>query len=72
LSLDQTFSDDDKVDGMVVDGSDRVSAVLNLGASSLLAPGVLLQVHAGVGLTEDAPDYTFSISLPVRFDLPTL
>lgn len=72
ISLDQTFSDDNKVNGRVVDGSDQVSAVLNVGVSSLLAPGVLLQLNAGVGLTEDAPDYTFSISLPIRFDLPTL
>jgi hypothetical protein len=72
VSLDQTFSDDDKVNGRVVNDSGQVSAVLNVGASSLLAPGVLLQLNAGVGLTEESPDYTITISLPIRFDLPTL
>ncbi len=69
-SLDQVFSDDDKVDGSVINDSGQVASVLNLGASSLLAPGVLLQFNVGIGLTEDAPDYTVGISLPIRFGLP--
>jgi hypothetical protein len=72
VSLDQIFSDDDKVHGRVVNDSSQVQAVLNIGASSLLAPGILLQVNAGVGLTDESPDYVFTISLPIRFGLPTL
>lgn len=35
----------------------------------ILGRGVLLQIHAGVGLTEDAPDYRIGVSLPMRVDL---
>jgi hypothetical protein len=31
---------------------------------------MLLDVALGIGLTENAPDFTFRISLPIRFDLP--
>jgi hypothetical protein len=31
---------------------------------------VLLDVSAGIGLTEEAPDYSLRVALPVRLDLP--
>jgi hypothetical protein len=31
---------------------------------------VLLDVTAGIGLTEDAPDYSVTVSVPFHFDLP--
>jgi Putative MetA-pathway of phenol degradation len=72
LSLDQTFSDDTRVNGSVINDSDQVAAVLNVGVSSLLAPGVLLLLNAGIGLTDESPDYAVTISLPIRFALPGL
>ena len=29
-------------------------------------------IAGGIGLTDEAPDYFISISLPIRFDLPVL
>jgi hypothetical protein len=31
---------------------------------------VLLNLTAGVGLTDDAPDYSVMLSLPIRFGIP--
>lgn len=70
LSLQQTFSKELKLSGSSLSGSDQVSSSLIVGASSVLGAGVLLSVNAGVGLTDDAPDYFVGISLPIRFNLP--
>jgi Putative MetA-pathway of phenol degradation len=70
--LDQRFGDEFEVDGETLSGSDTVQSTLFLGASSLLGRGVLLDVSAGVGLTDDAPDYSVAVALPIRFDLPLI
>jgi hypothetical protein len=70
VSLDQTFADDVKFKGNKIKDSDQVSSTLNLGISSILARNVLLQLVGGVGLTPDAPDYSVTVSLPMRFDVP--
>jgi hypothetical protein len=70
--LDQRFADDFEVDGQPVRGSDQVMSTLSIGAASILGRGVLLDLAAGVGLTDDAPDYSVSVSLPIRFDLPII
>ena len=70
LSLNQNFVQDSKLNGKKQNGSHQVASVLNLGFSSILARNVLLQMVAGVGLTDDAPDYSVELSLPIRFSLP--
>lgn len=70
LSLQQTFSKEQRIGGSSVPGSDEVSSVFVAGASSVLGRGVLLSLNAGVGLTDDAPDYFVGVSLPIRFNLP--
>jgi hypothetical protein len=70
LALDQTFVDGSKVDGEGINGSDSVIGTATLGASVVLGRGVLLDVAADIGLTDDAPDYAARASLPIRFNLP--
>src|SRR5690606_6793619 len=70
--LDQSFIDEFEVDGQSIDGSDRVESVLSFGASAILTRNALLDVSVGVGLTDDSPDYTVSVSLPIRFSTPGL
>jgi hypothetical protein len=70
LSLQQTFGNETRFGGRSIPGTDQVSSVLVVGASSVLGRGVLLSVNAGVGLTDDAPDYFVGVSLPIRFNLP--
>jgi hypothetical protein len=50
-------------------GPDEVRSVFSVGASSLVWRHFLLDAELGIGLTRDAPDYTFRLALPVRFDL---
>lgn len=70
FTFDQTFIDDFEIDGRKVNGSDLVSATLNIGASMIVGPRLLLDLVAGVGVTDDSPDYTVRVSLPFRFDTP--
>lgn len=72
FQLQTTFSEDTEIDGTTINDSDEVQGVLVIGASSILGRGVLLDVAGGIGLTDDAPDYFVTISVPIRFDLPTL
>jgi hypothetical protein len=67
FTFDQQFHSPFRFGGMPVDGSSRTVAFLTTGASSLLHRGVLLDIAARFGLTEDSPDYALVISLPVRF-----
>ena len=57
-----------ELDGDNLDGSGRTFGTLVLGGTTLLAPGTLLNLSAGVGLTDDADDFSVSVSLPVRLD----
>jgi hypothetical protein len=70
LALGQRFINNTKVDGEGVDGSDGVAGTATFGASVILGRGVLLDVAADIGLTDDAPDYAARASLPIRFNLP--
>ena len=68
FSLDQTFASAFKRNGAELRGTDRLSSIFNFSTSTILGRGLLLRVNAGVGLTEDAPDYRFGVSLPFRFN----
>jgi hypothetical protein len=50
-----------------VAGSQLTIGVMEVGASTLLTPRMLLSVQAGIGLTRDAPDFRLTVALPVRF-----
>jgi hypothetical protein len=49
-----------------------VIGTLSLGASSIIGRGKFLDITAGVGLTDAAPDYSIGASLSIRFDVPVL
>lgn len=65
--LDQVYSKDLEFAGRRIDGSDQLSSSFTFGTSIIVGPRALLRLTAGIGLTNDAPDYSFSVSLPVRF-----
>jgi hypothetical protein len=65
--LQQSFVDEFEVNGAAVAGSRQTIGALALGASSIIGRGRFLDVTAGVGLTEDAADYSLGISYSVRF-----
>jgi hypothetical protein len=70
FGLDQRFIDTAKSDGEEIDGSDSVIGTATIGASVVLGGGMLLDVAADIGLTDDAPAYAARASLPIRFNLP--
>lgn len=70
FGLQQTFIDDFERNGTKIPGSDQTQSTAIFGVSSVLGRGVFLDVQAGIGLTEDAPDYFIGVSLPIRFDSP--
>lgn len=69
ISVDNQFFSETEVDGNKIDGSDFTSSVLNLGLSTIFSENTLLSVFTGIGITDDAPDYTVGLSIPVRTDL---
>lgn len=54
--------------GREIEGSDRLIGSFAVGGSTLLAPGTLLNLSVGIGLTDDADDFSLSLSVPVRLD----
>jgi hypothetical protein len=49
-----------------IDGTDITAVALNLGASTIVARGILLNLTTGIGISEDAPDYSIGLSGSVR------
>jgi hypothetical protein len=70
--LNQSFGDEVEVAGQRIRGSDTVQSILTFGASAILTRNMLLNGAVGVGLTDDSPDYSVSLSLPIRFNTPGL
>ena len=61
------YQDEGKFSGNEIIGSDRTIVSFEVGGSTLLAPGTLLNISVGFGLTDDADDFTITLSLPFRF-----
>jgi hypothetical protein len=68
--LNQTFVNELQIGDRTISGSDQVIGTLSLGASSIIGRGKFLDITAGVGLTDAAPDYSIGASLSIRFDVP--
>lgn len=70
LSYTYGFNTDYKwADGTSSESGDIVYASLNLSTNWRLSPKQSVIVGAGVGLTDDDPDFTFSLRVPLQFDL---
>lgn len=67
LSLNQVHRNRLRIGGQPIDGSSQLASSITFGTSVIVAPRMLLQVTAGMGLTDDAPDYSLGVSLPFRF-----
>jgi len=70
LLLSGAYQDETELSGSEIVGSDRVVGSFVVGGSTLLAPGTLLNLSAGIGLTDDADDFSITLSLPIRFGGP--
>ncbi|SDW27763.1 hypothetical protein [Nitrosomonas communis] len=70
LGLQQNFIDHTKLFGNSIPGTDAISSIFTLGASSILVGRLFLSTIAGIGLTKSAPDYFVSVAILLRFDVP--
>jgi len=70
LFLSTAYQNETKLSGNKIDGSGRTVGSFVVGGSTLLAPGTLLNLSFGIGLTDDADDLSISLSLPTRFGKP--
>jgi len=70
FQLSGGYQERTELSGSEVLGSDRTLGTFIVGSSTLLAPGTLLNLSAGIGLTDDADDFSIILSLPIRFDGP--
>lgn len=57
-----------EVNGNKIQGSEQTYGIVNIGTSSILSRNTMLQATVGIGVGEDAPDYSFNLSLPINFD----
>jgi hypothetical protein len=64
------YQGETEVFGNRIAGSERTIGSFVIGGSTLLAPGVLLNTSLGIGLTDDADDFSLMFSLPIRFSTP--
>jgi len=70
LLLSGAYQFETELAGMQIEGSDRTIATFLVGGSTLLARGTLLNLSAGIGLSDDADDFSILLSLPIRFGKP--
>ena len=65
-TISNQFLDETEFAGEQIDGSDLTAVTLNVGASTIVARGILLNLTTGIGISEDAPDYSIGLSGSVR------
>jgi hypothetical protein len=70
--LQNNFVQDIRLNDVTFRGSDTVQSILTFGASSILGRGILVDLQAGIGLTNSAPKYTVILSGTYRFGVPGL
>lgn len=68
LLFSGAYQKETEVSGSSVGGSDQVIGSFVVGGSTLLAPGVLIDLATGIGLTDDADDFSVTLSVPMSFD----
>lgn len=69
LSFDDQLVSSTQQNGNKVPNTDLNDARLILGTSVGVAPGTTLTFNASAGLTNQSPDFAFTISLPITFSL---
>ncbi|HWA46341.1 MAG TPA: hypothetical protein VHA10_24195 [Hypericibacter adhaerens] len=69
LSFDDQLTSSTTQNGDKVVNTDFTDARLILGTSVGVAPGTTLTFNASAGLTDQSPDFAFTISLPITFSI---
>ncbi len=69
LGWDQRFTQETKLNGTPLPASYLVEGSLRIGTSYMYAPGRMVDLSFGVGLTPDTPNLQFSVGFPFRKSL---
>jgi hypothetical protein len=69
VGWDQRFTRATQLNGTDIPASYLVEGTLRLGTSYMYAPGKLVDLSFGVGLTPDTPNLQFSVGIPFRTSL---
>lgn len=67
FGFSQIHRQEQRLGGAKITGSDQTYGIVNLGASSVLSRDTTLVTQFGIGVGNDAPKYSFSLSLPILF-----
>jgi hypothetical protein len=67
-TLTNQFIDDTKFGNQQIGGNDVTAISLGLGASAVVSRGVLFNLTTGIGLSENAPDYSIVLSASIQTD----
>ena len=67
-SFQLSYSDETEFNGSDISGSDYTTATLSFGLSRILSSETSVDFNIGIGLTEDAPDFQFTVSMPIRLN----
>jgi hypothetical protein len=65
--LNFSFEDSAEADGSKISGSGTTIGLVELGAGVVLSKDVFLNFTSAFGITDDSPDVTLGVLLPVRF-----
>jgi hypothetical protein len=67
FAVSYTLAGKTSLDGLDIAGSDTRDASFEIGGGTVISDTTLLDFSATIGITDDAPDFQFAISLPTRF-----
>ena len=67
VGWDQRFTRSTQLNGQDIPASYLIEGTLRLGTSYVYAPGKVIDLSFGVGLTPDTPNLQFSVGVPLRF-----
>jgi hypothetical protein len=67
-SISNQFLAEREIGNERIDGSDVSSFALNVGASTVVSRGILLSLATGIGISENAPDYSVRLSATLQTD----
>jgi hypothetical protein len=67
FAFSQVYRQKQELNGMKIRGTEQTYGVLTLGASSVLSRNTTLVTQFGIGVGNDAPNYSISVRLPILF-----
>lgn len=67
FGFSQVHRQKQELNGVKQTGSAQTYGIVSIGASSVLSRNVMLITSVGIGVGEDAPNYSLNVSLPITF-----